>query len=419
LEAFAYILLGLSNPTDLLAGPSNGLSVEEVVSKALQNNPSYLASSHNLAAANAQVKAESSEYLPSLDMSARTSRDQGVFNEDPSNPSANFGIGMKVSIPLFTGFSTELAVGSAELKVKKATANQKIDRLNLIRNVKVAYYQLFFGQLQIEARKKILERRNQQLTLIKIRQEGGHEARWTLTKSAADVTSAEGDLLAASNNLVQYQYQLAVLLGSSEVNSLIASGPFPGERKLTLPAFDGALLDHPDLIPVQIDLEDAKNSIAQERAKRWPSLSAFTDLNRRGNYEEEPKNSWAFGIEAKLPIFSPKLSHTMEASAQSLSAKQLALTSAMNELPQKIVSLYHDYQNTTIRIRSIQGLIAAAKERTLVIFEEYKAGLRQFAEWEESESQLLSAERDLLSEQMNLARLSTEWDRLQGKELTP
>jgi outer membrane protein TolC len=91
----------------------------------------------------------------------------------------------------------------------------------------------------------------------------------------------------------------------------------------------------------------------------------------------------------------------------------------MNELPQKIVSLYHDYQNTTIRIRSIQGLIAAAKERTLVIFEEYKAGLRQFAEWEESESQLLSAERDLLSEQMNLARLSTEWDRLQGKELTP
>ena len=243
---------------------SDGLTIDEAVDLALQNNPGLQKQQMNQALSEEDLSGKKSQNFGRIDLVASYGHynlprtlvpltPASIFNDPTAVPTTQdlFTTGIMYEVPLFTGFLQQRSVEIAELEKEMAGVAIKLSREQLIYNVKALYVNILSLAAQEEAQREYhiaLQRLYDDISLeVKL----GKKARVEQLKAAADQENARVRVRQITGNIRIMKGSLAALLNRDTINGLEEYSipiPTPGETEYSndiqkLDRYRSALLD--------------------------------------------------------------------------------------------------------------------------------------------------------------------------------
>ncbi|MEL6476940.1 MAG: TolC family outer membrane protein [Pseudomonadota bacterium] len=203
-------------------------SEDEAVAIALQNDPTLRAARIEREAAGFDVKAAIGSLLPQVDLRGEVNQSNTVFDE--FDETRNASVGLRVTIPFYSGGANYAAVRQAQAAADNAAADILTQARDVKQAVGLAWANLRVARAQIRAGQ--LEVKAAQLAFEGVEEEAKVGARTTL-----DVLDAEQEVLDARAGLITSQrdeyvaaYQLLQAMGLLTVEHLgLDTGNAPTE----------------------------------------------------------------------------------------------------------------------------------------------------------------------------------------------
>jgi len=187
-------------------------ALEKAQVDSLKNRPELMKAEADIEAAKARVRAEESNYLPTLSANgaynwATGTQDLGQFNGIPlqSDVQNSWNAGVMLSVPLFQGGLTKGRVSEARadlvaLEIQRDAANQSI-----LLDVNQSYADMESAKARIEVMESSLQKARENLEIAQGRYEAGFGPYIEVTDAQLSAVQAETDYIQA-----QYDYQLSV-----------------------------------------------------------------------------------------------------------------------------------------------------------------------------------------------------------------
>jgi TolC family type I secretion outer membrane protein len=191
---------------DVLSEPAEVSSLEQALAEALKNKPELLKADTDIQAAQDRVKAEQSNYLPSVSANGSyswsTGTAEGSFPKQDIGNSWNAGI--MLSIPLFEGGLTRGRVSEARANLLVLEAQRDSLRQSILLEVNRAFADMESATARVDVMQTSLKKARENLDLAQGRYEAG-------VGPYIEVTDAQVASLKAETDHVQalYDYQLA------------------------------------------------------------------------------------------------------------------------------------------------------------------------------------------------------------------
>jgi outer membrane protein TolC len=212
---------------------SSGLTIDEAVTQALENNPDLQKQEMNKALSEDNLTGKKSQNFGKIDMVASYGHYNLPRTLVPLTPAAIsvnpasvpttqdlFTTGIMYEVPLFTGFSQKQSVEIAKLDKRIAGLAIKLSREQLIYNVKSLYVNILSLNAQETAQREYytaLERLHNDIEMeVKL----GKKARVDQLKAAADLENAKMRLGQIRGNTQILRSSLATLINGDVVGTL-------------------------------------------------------------------------------------------------------------------------------------------------------------------------------------------------------
>jgi len=191
---------------DVLSEQAGMPELEQAQTEALKNRPDMLKMESDIEAARARVKAEQSNYLPTLSANgqynwAQGTSEMGPFKGDVQN---SWNAGITLSVPLFEGGLTRGKVGEARANQRALEAQRDTLRQSILLELNQAYADLESAQARIQVMESSLKSARESLALAEGRYEAGVGPTLEVTDAQVAAAKAETDHVQAL-----YDYQLA------------------------------------------------------------------------------------------------------------------------------------------------------------------------------------------------------------------
>lgn len=232
-NATLFILGMLAYCMAVSAQVSSGLTIEEAVFQALENNPDLQKQQMNKALSENDLSGKKSQNFGKIEMVASYGRynlPRTLVPLTPASISVNpgsvpttqdlFTTGIMYEVPLFTGFSQKHSVEIAELEKKMAGVAIQLSREQLIYNVKSLYVNILSLDAQESAQKDYHTALRQLYDDIALEVNLGKKARVDLLKAAADQENAKMRLRQIIGNKQILKSSLAALMNTQVIDAL-------------------------------------------------------------------------------------------------------------------------------------------------------------------------------------------------------
>ncbi len=225
------IIVGLMSLALLfLPGVGSGLTIDEAVTLALENNPALQKQQLNQALSEEGLSGQKSQNFGKVDLVASYGHynlprtlvpltPASIFTDPTAVPTTEdlFTTGISYEVALFTGFSQQRSVDIAVLEKEMAGTALKLSRQQLIYNVKALYVNILSLTAQEEAQSKYhlaLQRLHDDIVLeVKL----GKKARVDQLKAAADKENARVSVRQINGNVRILKASLAALLNADSI----------------------------------------------------------------------------------------------------------------------------------------------------------------------------------------------------------
>lgn len=191
-------------------------SVDTLIDLAVRNRPELAAARAQAAAAGSQIKVTRSAYLPSLGFNSTGSNTQSSVNTFQGNSySLNFGL----SIPVFSGFSNQYDVATANENYQAALARTDATKAQVIQQVFNAYYLLKTATDRVRTSRDLLASATQSETVARERYREG-------VGTIVDLLIAQSALATAQAQAIdsRWQWRTALAQLAHDVGVLNARG---------------------------------------------------------------------------------------------------------------------------------------------------------------------------------------------------
>jgi len=215
-----------------LPGASSGLTIDEAVALALENNPGLQKQQMNQALSEEKLSETKARNFGKIDLMTTYGHynnpltlipltPMAILSDPESVPTVEdlFTSGIMYEVPLFTGFAQKRSVEIAELEKEMAGLAFKLSREQLIYNVKTLYINI----LSLTAQKKAQEQYHTALQHlyddIVLEVELGKKARVDQLKSAADLENSRVKVQQFSGRIKIVKASLATLLNSGSIST--------------------------------------------------------------------------------------------------------------------------------------------------------------------------------------------------------
>jgi len=187
-----------------------------------------------------------------------------------------------------------------EQKVELSNLDMQVYARELVKNIKVAYYNVIMASKSVsvyEANKKVLEQ-NVQLNEALIKQ--GKGLKVTLVKAQTELMKMNTSISTAKNQLKNAQAYFNFLINKPLDSEIVLE-----ETVNSNPQLEGKQeREELQLINQSIDVQE---SVLKMNKNYWvPKINAFLDLGSQGtNWEVSRKSGYyMFGVSASIPIYS-------------------------------------------------------------------------------------------------------------------
>jgi TolC family type I secretion outer membrane protein len=193
---------------DVLAATASVTPFEQAKEEALKNRPEMRKAGSDIEAARARVRAEASNYLPTLSAGGAYNRARGsaeITGFPPGDIKDSWNAGVTLSLPLFEGGLTRGRVGEARANQQVLEAQRDMLRQSILIEVSQSYADLESAKARIGVMESSLQKARENLAIAQGRYEAGVGPPLEVTDAQVASVNAETDHVQAL-----YDYQLAV-----------------------------------------------------------------------------------------------------------------------------------------------------------------------------------------------------------------
>ncbi len=291
------------------------LTVQAAVDYALAHNSAYRAAFEDVSAAGEKVNQARADFLPKLDGSYAFTQ----MSNQPTVSLPSFGKGFQnvpfviqtsnrwqvdLIQPLFTGFGLESQFKASKVGLKISRYQLDEARLNLTRDVQVAYLQTLLGA-------KLVMVAHDNVTNLEVQKKNAEANYQQGVAARNDILKADVALAEAVQHERDTVKQLIIL--RSTMNQLLDIGlqekvELAGIEEKTYPVpdlhqlYSAAEEKRPEYLGIKASIQQAEYSKTVARSRYYPQVSAFAQYYREGEDFTAHDNPYANNENASVGV---------------------------------------------------------------------------------------------------------------------
>ena len=411
------------------------LTLADVVTIALENNPATRASWFAARSAAAQLGSKKALYWPAVDLSATAIRAEGSATGMSSTEGVTvYGPAASLEVLLFD-FNRGPQVEEARQTLLAADWSHNAVVQSVVLATVEAYYSYVNVKGQREAAAVAVKEAKVALEAAETRKEVGLATRADVLQAQTAVSRAELVYEALDGQRAVVRGALATTLGLPATTPLDV-GPLPADVPLDSVAaeveglINEALTGRPDLAALRTEAAKANVHIATVRGEGLPSISLSGTVGRsyfspRG----DPRftDDWSAGLYVRFPLFTGFAnSYDIERARSDAAAAMVQATGLEQQVALEVWSAYYDLQTAAQRVRTSRDLLAFATESEDVALARYREGVGSLldlltaqAALADARAQVILARTDLFTSLARLGHATGKLGPLQVREIVP
>ncbi len=396
------------------------LTWNEVRGLVQERSPSLASSERSLAANKAAVKASYGDFLPSVGVNASRQHTETTVSGLQTKNKA-LSLSATASLNLFSGFSTLASLQSAKAAANEAEADLALRSMDLRFELRNAFFSVYVQQERLALYERMVKREEQNEKLVGLKYESGTEAQWNVLTTRASLERARFNLFSAQTELSSAREQLARLLHLDQLPERPIEKPELGG----IPAVEISqlLATHPLLLKNRFSAERLQRSVALARASQFPSLdlsySRSRDHSEPAASARSRSDSNAVALTLGWNLFNglSDLYRVQEANLRH-EAALLNADATTRQLEADLRTTRASLELALRRLPVTRALVEASEARAKTVSAQYRAGLKTYLDWEQSESQLIEAEQSAITGLQEALRALATYEKTLGRTLS-
>ncbi|MCX5851127.1 MAG: TolC family protein [Deltaproteobacteria bacterium] len=396
----------------LMPHPCSALTLDEAISLAKMNLPSYKAQLKRLDSTEALYRVSLGTFFPRLDVTGSSTRYDTTSGNYDSN---NYDV--TLSYKLFEGFE-----GVANRNISKY--NLEIDReelsknlLDLEFNIKGVFYTSLALKEVEKARKLQLEDAKKDYDVADGRYKLGVVKLSDLLQASVRLEQAKFNLIETEGNLRKAIAELYSLIGIAHDTSYDLEGGMEGT--VTLPdreKLTALVLERPEMKQAEYTLKKSESSNTLARGEFWPALSADLSYSRAedsGLLDEDYTDKSA-RIVATWNLFELGKFYREKSSRAEINVAEENLREMRRQLLLDFEKYYEDFVTASNNIAVARQQLTQAEQNYNQAFWEYKVGKGDILSLVVAEDLLAGARQQTATSRLNLMIAKSQLERVTG-----
>jgi len=356
------------------------LDLNEAVAIALRDNRDILLKAEDIKKAKAKIKEAEAGLLPSLTFTGGWTDTRGLYSKDVGQTSTQASLKQV----LYKGGKIINTIKYSEYGFIVAQAVLDKEKLEIVLNVKKAFYTLLLAQEFSRLNKQILDNTKEHIAMIEARYQSGQTSQSDILRIKESLSSVEEAYAASLNQAEASASLLRNLLYLDEKVNIKPDSQFLYEpREIAYDeAFLTAMKTRPEIRQLEAQGKAAEKAIEIAKADSRPSIYASWDYYSRshiGATTGAAKN-WndynVIGITFSWPIFDGWATKAkVEQAIVDLKETQLLKEKTIKDIALELKNAYLDLKNAIAKIKSTQDQVDLYRDTLSVTEEKYKAGI--------------------------------------------
>lgn len=382
-----------------------GLTLNAAIARALKNAPVLQASTARASAAVAARKQAGALPNPELSIEAENIMGDGPY-DGFDNADITYGVSQLVELPGKRGNRIKIA----DVDSIKSHLSGDVTRLDLVRDVTIAYVQLLAAQQEVMIREEEINLTNSVFNSVAARVEAGKEPAIQRNKAKIAQASSQIALDRARRGLQAQKQVLVSLMGGGDGNFAVVSDSLPRiEEPAALAVYVTRLGNALDIQGFDAEVKRAEAAVSLEKANSVPDPT-FT-LGVR-DIRGDDSQAFIAGVSFPIPVFNlnrgniQRAGQELTAAVSDRKAAELALAATLAQLHGNLVNAYSEANTLQTEV------IGGAQEAFSFAKQGYEAGKFGYLE-------VLDAQRTLFEtrQQLNTAIVDYHTQRAQIERL--
>jgi OMF family outer membrane factor len=298
-------------------------------------------------------------------------------------PSPNlFDLRLVYQYPLYTGGRIESQIALAEANVKGAEAALERLKVQIIHDVRQAYYRLLLAQASAEVADRTVALASESLRVARARVAAGAAARFDEVQAEVNLATARQSQVRARTAIAQASHALAALLNLPLDTTLVLRDGFSTEP-VTTPLdrlIARALESRPELAELRARQAAAQAAIqlAESGAKPTVGLNAAANYGNSGGLFAGTiaSGGWSVTLAATLNLFDGGITRERIKEAQ-LRLEQLKAAEALQRqgIELEVRLAYLTLQSAREELAGADALVRQAREALRIATVRFEAGV--------------------------------------------
>lgn len=399
------------------------VSLVDCIKLAITHHPAIMSSISNSEIYKSRVGQAWSNYFPTLSAGVSYSRNDmlmtmgGAYSRMMAQKYNMYYVPtVSANLLLFDFGKTKANADAAKrnYEASRFDAEQSIE--TVIYNVKVAYYNLVFAEIQKTVYEDTVKDFELQLKQAKAQYHIGRKAKIDVTTAEYNLGNAKVNLIKAKNTMELAAAELANAVGIPELEGVVL------KDKMNSKAYDvnfpdllnTAQASRPALLSAKKAMDAAELNVRATKRAFSPDLSAFGSYSRGGR-RVDADYGYQAGVQLNYSSINLMLLKKQVDEAKATYRKYVAdYEQQRQNVYLEVKSAYISLQNSHDSLGVSKLALQQAKERQYQAFRRYQVGLGDAIEFKDAENSYLNAQLDYYSNLLNYNVNAAELERVIG-----
>ncbi len=354
------------------------LTLDDAIAFALRDNRDVLIKAEDVSKAQAKLKESRSGLYPSLTATGSWQYYRGYYSKDLGMSSAQFSFKQNI----YTAGKTVNTIKASEYGIEVAQALLDAAKINLVLNVKKAFYALFIARELAAVNQALLVNSENHLQSSRKRYASGEVPESDILAIEASLTNLEEAYASAVNQVETGQNTLRNILYLQDDSLITPDGELDYELQDVAyeEAFVKALSKRPELKQYQAQIEANKRTVEAAKAGNRPTISASWDYYSRSHQLASGGKNWndnnTIGFTVSWPIFDGWATRAkVEQAIVDVKEAQLLKERTTQDIRLELKNTYLDLKSALAQLATVEAQARLYNDQYQITQDKYAKGI--------------------------------------------